>query len=120
LQVLRVCKQFHQEAEPIYLAKNLFVLPFLPAFRRPLQNENPNLLTTTVRSDGRHVFSMKALEKVKNLSVAFCSRGMVPQTLSHSEWKENNEDGENIFEDMSLKERLGHAHRSAKDYLEAL
>ncbi|KAF2273416.1 uncharacterized protein EI97DRAFT_353901, partial [Westerdykella ornata] len=29
LHLFRVCKQVHREAEPIYLSKNLFVLPIL-------------------------------------------------------------------------------------------
>jgi hypothetical protein len=36
LGILRVCKQVHDEAEEVYLGKNLFVLPDFYSLREPM------------------------------------------------------------------------------------
>jgi hypothetical protein len=119
LQVLRVCKQFHQEAEPIYLAKNLFVLPASPALRSPLQKEanfeirNPE--RTTIRNDEQHLFSAMGLEKLKNFSVAFCYRSRIPHAMANSDW-----DREGTFDDMGPEERITDAHISASVRLRSI
>jgi hypothetical protein len=59
-----------------------------------------------------------ALEKVKNLSVAFCSRRDASLALSYFDWALRALDGEETFEDLSPAQRMQCAHDSAKDYLE--
>jgi hypothetical protein len=121
LKFLPVCKQIRQEAEDVYFSKNLFVLPSLFTLCRPLPVE-PNvfrsLLKPTVRNDKEHLFSAMAFEKVKNLSVAFCSRRDAPLALSYFDWALRAMDGEETFEDLSPAQRMQRAHDSAKDYLE--
>ncbi|KAF1831305.1 hypothetical protein BDW02DRAFT_632934 [Decorospora gaudefroyi] len=70
LAVLRVCKQIHDEAEPLYLSMNLFVLPvkftnYQPFFRPSLRDQ-----TQRQRS---HLFSKAAFDRVRNISVVFSS-----------------------------------------------
>ena len=64
LQLLRVCQQIHDEAEPIYLKNNLFVLPSswyqcLP-FDSQLEASRIN----------RYLFSAAGLKYIRNLSIA--------------------------------------------------
>jgi len=65
LKLFLVCKQIHNEAEPIYLSKNLFVLPvgwqFLKPFECPSYSSKNNRKT---------LFSKSALKYLKNLSFA--------------------------------------------------
>lgn len=69
LSTLRVCKQINAEAESMYLANNLFVLPirwyeFQP-FCDPSVDPLPKLLPNTP-----YLFSSAGLNLIKNISVA--------------------------------------------------
>jgi hypothetical protein len=71
-----VCRQIHDEAEPIYLSKNLFVLPmFWPAFQ-PIRTDSSSFYhhyrpDNTSPHERRHLFSAKGLIYVKNISFSF-------------------------------------------------
>ncbi|KAH7394472.1 hypothetical protein BKA66DRAFT_438817 [Pyrenochaeta sp. MPI-SDFR-AT-0127] len=68
LQLLRVCSQFHVEAESLYHAKNLFVLPIEWQQCYPFNTvsrvwcRKPNL--------GRQLFSAAGLDNIRHVSVA--------------------------------------------------
>jgi hypothetical protein len=84
--------------------------------RRPLRHPEPEdtePYKTTIPNFTRYLFSTIAFKNVKNLSVAFCSRGDVLLTPSMSDW---NDDG--TLESMVPVERMTHAHRCSKLYLE--
>lgn len=63
LQLLRVCKIIHQEAEKVYLLNNLFVLP------TELYSYSP--FSTHLPHPTRHLFSKEAFRYLKNISVGF-------------------------------------------------
>jgi hypothetical protein len=73
VQLLRVCKQVHEEAEPVYLAKNLFVLPHTwPGLEVFGNCESPRLKGIAARfkdSKTRPVFSTAAQSHVRSLSI---------------------------------------------------
>jgi len=84
LQVLRVCKQVHAEAEQLYLSKNLFVLPDFCYLREPFRN--PANASATGFNDRipfqeRWLFSRNALRYLKNLVISFNTRQPSPVTL---------------------------------------
>jgi hypothetical protein len=64
VQLLRVCKRIHEEAEKVYLSQNLFVLPIHcglhPPFSRDDEDEAPF---------DRWLFSETAFKYVKNVSM---------------------------------------------------
>ena len=84
--LLRVCRQIHKDAEPIYLSSNLFVLPpqfiYCPPFRAPVERSEGLLLRQAHGADyvfsevqGRPLFSQQGLPLVRNISIVLCSRG---------------------------------------------
>jgi hypothetical protein len=107
LNILRVCKRIHEEAEDVYLGGNMFVLPH--AFNcRPPFSHSLNSQFSTLPNATRRLFSVVGFEAIKNVSLSFCSRGIIPLTMAHSDWK--NDD----FEHKTAAERLDHAHSEAK------
>ncbi|KAF2273417.1 uncharacterized protein EI97DRAFT_503494 [Westerdykella ornata] len=62
LQLLKVCKRIHAEAEPIYLAKNLFVLPVDWFKHSPFRSPGGT-------SSSRFLFSEAGLSLIKNVSL---------------------------------------------------
>ncbi|KAF2114708.1 hypothetical protein BDV96DRAFT_83619 [Lophiotrema nucula] len=71
VQLLRVCKQIHEEAEPVYLSWNLFVLPVQFDTFRPFQNHyhySPPLRGCDPSQ--RYIFSTAGLSCIKNISFA--------------------------------------------------
>ncbi|KAH7086027.1 hypothetical protein BKA63DRAFT_389405, partial [Paraphoma chrysanthemicola] len=68
LSVLRICKQIHQEATPIYLGKNLFVLPRNFDAQAPFKNHEQNGIP------GRCLFPKTGLKGIQRLSIDFTSR----------------------------------------------
>jgi hypothetical protein len=63
--------------------------------------------------DERRLFSVTALKRVNNLSVAFCYRNDVPLTMLNSNWEAESADGRRSFENMSLTGRIHFAHLQA-------
>jgi hypothetical protein len=75
VQLLRVCKQIHGEAEQVYLSKNLFVLPTEFTEYAPFKDN-------VSRSRGsRSLFSINAFDCVRNLSFAICTRQDNPLSI---------------------------------------
>jgi hypothetical protein len=66
LSILRVCKQIHDEAEDIYLSRNLFVLPDFFACKEFNYSKHQCLK--------RPLFSSAGPKLVKNISLAFSTR----------------------------------------------
>jgi hypothetical protein len=60
LQLLRVCKQIHAEAEPVYLAKNLFVLP----------KDWPGTMAWTPARDSYKTFSISGKLHIRSISLS--------------------------------------------------
>jgi len=52
LQILRVCKQVHGEAEELYLSKNLFVLPDFCNLREPIVRDWQDTVDNMLPPDG--------------------------------------------------------------------
>ncbi|KAF2662473.1 hypothetical protein K491DRAFT_179653 [Lophiostoma macrostomum CBS 122681] len=86
LAILRVCSLVHQEAEPIYLSKNLFVLPL------GWQTMEPFYSTTCVLAPGPHspsslhLFSTNAMHHLKNLSIAFDKEEHANMIFDRKRW----------------------------------
>ena len=94
LGILRVCKQIHDEAEEVYLGKNLFVLPDHCIAREPLARWYPNgKLGTNVPFQDRWLFSASAEQLVKKISVAFSPRAVGLTYVSHKDWEYDGFDG---------------------------
>jgi hypothetical protein len=76
VKLLGVCRQIQDEAEPIYLSKNLFVLPIQwPTFQpfRAVSDRSYHYYNSggPPPQDCRHLFSAKGLDFVQNISFAF-------------------------------------------------
>ncbi|KAF2450863.1 hypothetical protein P171DRAFT_147767 [Karstenula rhodostoma CBS 690.94] len=67
LAILRTCKLVHDEAEKVYLSKNLFVLPLRWQQYAPFAY--PDSATSPVLNS-RYLFSKRGLDYVRNLSIA--------------------------------------------------
>jgi hypothetical protein len=70
--LLRVCKQIHSEAEPLYLGMNLFVLPNKFKDCRPFCEIGRDPVTFETR---RFLFSKAAFTHVRNIYFAFTTEG---------------------------------------------
>ncbi|KAH7086555.1 hypothetical protein FB567DRAFT_528250 [Paraphoma chrysanthemicola] len=109
LQILRVNKQIHREAEDLYLSSNLFVLPWNFEITAPFSSSSYDLLPWVCR---RPLFSSQGLKVIKNISVSFCTRSVEPLTMTASEWALHSPHGD--FEDLSEDDRLHYAHDTAR------
>ncbi|KAI4610425.1 hypothetical protein J4E80_008189 [Alternaria sp. BMP 0032] len=120
MAILRTCKQVHDEAEEIYLGKNLFVLPDQCTKRQPLAGSG--LCSNAARKDAnishipfhdRWLFSDAASRLVKNISVAISRRSdetLCPYAYDHSLWEEDGE-----FDSMVSTARLNWVHDCTTD-----
>jgi hypothetical protein len=89
LQLLRVCKTIHQEAEKVYLSKNLFVLPTEFYAQAPFVLEwNPR----DRPSEYRWLFSTSAFTHLKNVSVGFSPVTKGRLTSSYIDFEKKNTD----------------------------
>jgi hypothetical protein len=89
LQLLRVCKTIHQEAEKVYLSKNLFVLP------AKFETQAPFVLkwSRTYRpSEYRWLFSKSAYKEVKNISFGFSPVLKIRHTSSYIDFDKQDTD----------------------------
>ncbi|KAF2820358.1 hypothetical protein CC86DRAFT_120026 [Ophiobolus disseminans] len=80
LQVFRVCKQIKSEAEDVYFAEDLFVPP--SAFDTVEPFSCLNECWSHPRGRGLSLFSHHGLQLIRNSSISFCNRGLVPLTIS--------------------------------------
>jgi len=120
LAILRTCKQVHDEAEEVYLGKNLFVLPDQCTKRQPLAGSG---LCSNAAKRGQNIshvpfhdrwlFSAAASRLVKNISVAVSKRSgesSCQYAYNHSLWKEDGK-----FDSLVSSARLNWAHDCATD-----
>ncbi|KAF2638345.1 hypothetical protein P280DRAFT_82284 [Massarina eburnea CBS 473.64] len=108
LKVLQVCKRVHQEAEPLYLSKNLFVLPLHWHLHKPFAKFNRPELRN---SEDKHLFSDNAFGYLRNISFAIDFKDIIldpSSTYNHYEWTT----GANTFEDFSPIQRLKRTHNA--------
>jgi hypothetical protein len=110
LQILRVCKKVHAEAEELYLSKNLFVLPDFfnteEPFVRPQQ--------APVNNTGRPLFSENAAYFLKNISISFNTRQRDSKPLGRVAWEVMGQASRGRgFNTMSQPERLEFVHQWA-------
>jgi hypothetical protein len=113
LQILRVCKRVHAEAEELYLSKNLFVLPDFfnneEPFVRPQQAPMNN---TRVRR--RPLFSKNAARFLKNVSISFNTRQRDSNPLGRVAWEVMGQASRGRgFNTMSQPDRLEFVHQWA-------
>ena len=120
LQVLRVCKQVHAEAEQLYLSKNLFVLPDFCYLRQPFRN--PANASATGFNDRipfqeRWLFSRNAFRYLKNLGISFNTRQPSPVTLG-PDWTRYERIGAIAgYDAMDETARRDYAHEHAREEL---
>ncbi|KAJ4292514.1 hypothetical protein N0V90_009176 [Kalmusia sp. IMI 367209] len=102
LEILRVCKAIHTEAEPIYLSKNLFVLPLGWALRPPFH------ITEDPPSDARQIFSKNGLKHVRNLCIAIDRTELVTSTEFRQEFEDwvNEDFLQARYDSTTVAERL--------------
>jgi hypothetical protein len=109
LSILRVSKQIHHEAEPVYHSKNLFVLPDFFHRRQPFSSgANPK-----IPHHDRWLFSKAGLTGVKNSNVSFNTRTDTLTGMNSEVWQITKECGDD-FKDLSYAERLENAHAHAE------
>lgn len=117
LSILRVSRQIHGEAEPVYLTVNLFVLPssfvFYSPFRNPLTHDFI-FLPASPESKDRQLFSARGLELIRHVSMSFCARGICFDPfpgMNRTSW-DSAAPGYR-FQDLTFVQRLGLAHNRA-------
>jgi hypothetical protein len=88
LALLRVCKQIHSEAEPLYLGMNLFVLPNKFKDYRPFVEYGRDSYHWETR---RFLFSKAVFTHVRNISFAFTSDQNEKMNY-HNKWAEYHSD----------------------------
>jgi hypothetical protein len=117
LQLLRVCKQIHDEAEKVYLSKNLFVLPDFFHFRNPI---NLDILQPPghIPFPEMPLVSNAASKLLKNISISFNVRQPTPNMMTHSKLEHLGPvwPGQ-PFKDMAPEKRVGLAHCRASQFL---
>jgi hypothetical protein len=86
LKLLLVCKLIHKEAEPIYLSKNLFILPLGCQEMEPFQSVRRR---DAYNDEEKHLFSRKGAVYLKNLSFALDmdEPGHSFLKMDHRRWK---------------------------------
>lgn len=90
LALLRVCKTIHEEAEPIYLSYNLFVLPLRWQLQTPFKSEDDLKSMNSLRFKDRQLFSVCGLQFVRNISFAIDRRDLATTEelgFNHRDWK---------------------------------
>jgi hypothetical protein len=104
LALLRVSKQIHAEAEPLYLANNLFRLPLDWFHCRPFMDYSADFV---LHGDTAlpQLFSMAGLSLIRNLSFAF-NDGQIRKLANRDTWDDYEEDnGSALFHAMLDFER---------------
>lgn len=113
LQLLRVCKRIHTEAESLYLAKNLFVLPVNWHRYNPVAKFE-YCSGLSVDMGRRCLFSESGLRYIRNISFAVDQRISETPQLNLEWWTRwSAEYGPRPFVDMTERERLQVFHDKA-------
>ncbi|KAI4622632.1 uncharacterized protein J4E87_006199 [Alternaria ethzedia] len=120
LGILRTCKQVHGEAEEVYLANNLFVLPDESTKRQPFvgtglchNTKSVDITRTHVPFPDRWLFSASAPRLIKSISMGFSWRSIKGfPVLDRSTWKKEAD-----FDSLAPAARLQIAHERALSYL---
>jgi hypothetical protein len=99
LQILRVCKQIHVEAEDMYLSKNLFVLPDFFMYHAPMNSRHVNA-QGYIPFAKRPLFSAHAKSLLRHVSVSINSRLSAPNLVAYED-----------YSGKTPEERLDLAHR---------
>lgn len=87
LQLLRVCKQIHVEAESVYLSKNIFTLPIEWQKHHPFVDVcRPSEVNVPKPNNKRHLFSSAGLSHIKNISVAVDQKLTKQLGCSFNDW----------------------------------
>lgn len=114
LQLLRTCKQVHAEAEPIYLSKNLFVLPKdWPAIDEMdfHLGHNPYDPNASKRRRLPPVFSTAAYTHVRSISITLDQKSMRDWMLSFDANYWNTVPGpDESFEDLTADQWISWVH----------
>jgi hypothetical protein len=113
LEILRVCKQVHGEAEEVYLGKNLFVLPDFCKLRAPMKgwtSLGPGK-SAQIPCHDRHLFSIAASHLLKHVSISFNPRTPIPSGLGHSCWTDRKQYRPSMsFDAMAPVDRIRFTH----------
>jgi hypothetical protein len=119
LGILCVCKQIYNEAEELYLSRNLFVLPDF--FKQPFSKRKmPNRYDPNASLD-RPLFSSKWSNHVKNVSVAFNPRQLTLMTMNRQSWAGIEGAGSlTTYDMMHDLERREFAHAMATEQVRVL
>ena len=114
LQLLRVCKKIHDEAECAYLSKNLFVLPIRWFECQPFRKLDHFHIRDS-ESDTQYLFSEAGLSHIKNVSIAIDQKLAGDFNMGFNRWKYEEHVLHNTpFEQLSPQERLDRVHESAR------
>jgi hypothetical protein len=89
LQLLRLCKQIHYEAEPVYLAKNLFVMPIEFRVCVPFVEPKSYQGNGQDHSDDRHLFSTLGFTYIKSISINIDKSLSQRVSLSFEGWRDH-------------------------------
>jgi hypothetical protein len=114
LQLLRVCKQIHSEAEPLYLSKNLFVLPIDWHEHHPVMYSG--IFSGLAKEEnwpwnGRYLFSVAGLSYIRNISFSIDQKlADLPLPVDFDYWKSFKMDNGTCYEELSSIERHEEAH----------
>ena len=122
LQLLRVCRQIHTEAEKVYLTQNLFVLPDHFIYHDPFafnRVERCRLIPEGhIFAPERHLFGENAVHHLQNISIAFNSRRPALDGLMDRSYWNYREDGPRAWGKMTPQQRMEYAHGLAVAKLE--
>ncbi|KAF1851467.1 uncharacterized protein K460DRAFT_362209 [Cucurbitaria berberidis CBS 394.84] len=109
LQLFRVCKQVHEEAENLYLSKNLFVLPIGWQQCHPFIELGDSLRNKPITE--RHVFSSAGLAYIRNVSVAVDQQLVPLCAYTHNDWKRDDQTySYTLFSQKTAQERYEWVH----------
>lgn len=117
LQLLRVCKQIHAEAEKVYLSQNLFVLPDHFIYHLPLAHNA--IEECTISPEGhifgpeKHFFSVNAAHHLQNISIAFNPRRPAMDGLLDRRHWDYEKNGHRAWARLTPQERRDYAHYRA-------
>ncbi|KAF1955341.1 hypothetical protein CC80DRAFT_92288 [Byssothecium circinans] len=107
LSILRVCKQTHQEAEPIYLSKNLFVLPLHWHLHDPFCGydsdvEPPDFFRKRLFSDNANLYLRKISFSIDNKDLAIAHG----ENEAHRSWSKATAP----YESFTHSDRVAQVH----------
>lgn len=110
LSIIRVCKQIHEEAEPLYLGKNLFVLPLGWQHQMPFRELWEPVSTIHVEDPKAYVLPRAALQYLKNISFAIDMDDNAHLRMDHDHWENLDAYRFNTIMDMYPLEKLEELH----------